>query len=264
MIKNIITSLILILLLAGCKKNLLDKNEYWNFEPNNAYVKLIHAYNSLYPSTATPANGAAVDYFINGTRVSGVNAAGAGTAYSGIFPTTSGQYISVPAGTVSIKTVMTRTTGTPLATDVISDGSYTLAAGSYYSAFLVDTLPFPGASNPTMVVLPDDAARAKAGYFKMRFAHMIPTTDTLEIFSKNSQTVMLGNITYKKATDFIELPLLSRNDTIQLRKKGTTAILAEQRPFLPVTEKVYTFICRGIYTATNGTRARTLTTYGNQ
>jgi hypothetical protein len=93
---------------------------------------------------------------------------------------------------------------------------------------------------------------------------MIPTADTLEIVSKNSNTVLATNVTYKTVSNFIELPLNTRNDTIQLRKKGTTTVLTDQKPFFPATERVYTFVCRGVYTATSGTRARTLTSYTNQ
>jgi hypothetical protein len=98
----------------------------------------------------------------------------------------------------------------------------------------------------------------------MRFAHMIPTADTLEIVSKNTNTVLISNVTYKTVSNFIELPLNTRNDTIQLRKKGTTAVLTDQRPFFPATEKVYTFFCRGLYGTTTGTRARVLTFYINR
>lgn len=264
MIKNIIASFILILVLAGCKKNLLDNNEYWKFEPGNAYIKFIHVYNSSFPSAATPANGPIVTYSVAGTQVSGVN--NNGVAYGGIFPTTGGQYASVLPGTINIKTAVYRAPGSAAQpTDVVADGSFTLNAGGYYSAFLVDSLPFQAATTPNMVIVPDSAQRARPGYFKIRFAHMIPTTDTLEMVSKVNQTVVAGNITFKQVTPFIELPLLAKADTMLLRKKGTTAILATQSSnFLPATEKVYTFFCRGIYTATTGTRARTLTSYANQ
>lgn len=263
MIKNIIASFILILLLAGCKKNLLDNNEYWNFEPGNAYVKFVHAYNSSFPSTATPAAGPIVTFSVAGTQVSGVN--NNGVAYGGVFPTTGGQYASVLPGSLNIKTALYRAPGSAAQpTDVVSDGSFTLNAGGYYSAFLVDTLPFPAATTPNMVIVPDSADRAKPGYFKMRFAHMIPTVDTLELVSKNTQTVLFSNLNFKKVSSFIEMPLLSKNDTIQLRKKGTTVVLADNKPFFPASEKVYTFFCRGIYTATTGTRARTLSLYSNQ
>jgi Domain of unknown function (DUF4397) len=266
MIKNIIASFILLLVLAGCKKNLLDKNEYWKFEPGNAYVKFIHAYTSSFPSTATPANGPIVTYSIAGTQVSGVN--NNGVAYAGIFPAASGQYASVLPGSLNIKTALYRAAGAAaLPTDVVADGSFTLNAGGYYSAFLVDSMPFPAATTPNMVIVPDSQARAKPGFFKIRFAHMMPTVDTLEIFSKNTQTVLFGNLNFKKVSPFIEMPLLSRNDTIQLRKKGTTAVLAENRPFFPASERVYTFVSRGIYSIAPNTsipRSRTLAIYTNQ
>jgi hypothetical protein len=266
MIKNIIASFILILVLAGCKKNLLDKNEYWKFEPGNAYVKFIHAYTSAFPSTATPATGPIVTYAVNGSLVSGVN--NNGVAYAGIFPTASGQYASVLPGAMNIKTALYRAVGSAAQpSDVVADGSFTLNAGGYYSAFLVDSIPFPAATTPNMVIVSDNVDRAKPGFFKMRFAHMMPTVDTLEIISKNTQAVLFGDLNFKKASSFIEMPLLTKNDTIQLRKKGTTVVLAENRPFFPASERVYTFVSRGIYSIAPSTtipRSRTLAVYTNQ
>jgi hypothetical protein len=265
MSKNIIVSAIALVILAGCEKNLLDKNDVWKFEPGNAYVKFIHAYNSLTPSVATAPNGPTVDYWIGDRKVSGVNQTGAGLAYNTLFPSLSGQYVSVSPGTFTIRAVLTRPVGTPSApTDLVATGSFALNANTYYTAFLVDTMPFPNASSPNWVLVQDNVEKAKSGFFKIRFAHMIPTTDTLEMISKVSQTVIAGNLTFKKVSDFIELPLLTRSDTMQLRRKGATAILATQTGnFLPSNERVYTFWCRGIYTATTGTRPRSIGSYIN-
>jgi hypothetical protein len=265
MIKNSIVSFILILVLAGCKKNLLDKNEVWKFEPGNAYIKFVHAYTSLFPSTAGPANGPTVDYIVNGAKVSALNTTGAGLAYNSLFPVLSGQYISVVPGSLTISAVLNRPVGTaPQPNDVVANSSFTLDASKYYTAFLVDTMPFPSSTSPNLVLVQDNVEKAKSGFFKIRFAHMIPTTDTLEMISKNSQTVIAGNLTFKKVSDFMEMPLLSRNDTMQLRKKGTTAILATQTgAFFPSNERVYTFWCRGLYGSTTGTRARSIGSYTN-
>jgi Domain of unknown function (DUF4397) len=265
--RNIIAILCAAALFAGCAKNKLEENKYWNIQPGNANIKFIHSYTSLFPSVATPATGPVVDYFVNGERVSGTSSTvGVATAisYGAVFPTVSGQYASVATGDVSIKAALYRATGTALPTDVIFDGKFKLDGGKYYSAFLVDTMPAPAPANVNIAIVNDDVSRAKSGFFKMRFAHMIPTLDTLEIVSKNSNAVLIGNVTYKTASGFIELPLLTKNDTIQLRKKGTTAVLTEQRPFFPSSERVYTFFCRGLYGTTSGTRARTLTNYINQ
>jgi Domain of unknown function (DUF4397) len=267
--KNIIAILCAGALFAGCAKNKLEENKYWDPQTGNANIRFIHAYNSLTPSVSTPAAGPVVDFFANGVKVSGIfSNTGTVTAigYGGVFPIFSnGQYASVAPGDVAIKAALYRAAGsTALPTDVITDGKFSLEAGNYYSAFLVDTMPLPAPANVNIAVVKDDVARAKTGFYKMRFAHMIPTTDTLEIVSKNSNTVLLSNITYKTVSNFIELPLNIKNDTIQLRKKGTTVVLTDQKPFFPATEKVYTFYCRGIYTATAGTRARVLTFYTNR
>ncbi len=256
--KNIIYLLTSAVLLAGCeKKSPLDQNQYWEFKPGNTNIKFINTFAGLNPSAGTTPNGPSVDLFINNVKIN----AGV-VSYSGLFPAVSGQYASLAPGSMAIKAVINR--ATPLATDVLVNGNFSLDAGKYYSAFLVDTVPIQSPANPNIAIIEDDATRAKSGFYKMRFAHMIPTADTLEIVSKNDQKVLITDIVYKKASGFIELPLLSKNDTIQLRKKGTTTVLTDQRPFFPSSERLYTFVCRGVYTATTGTRPRTLTTYINQ
>jgi hypothetical protein len=265
--KNIIAILCAAALVAGCTKNKLTENNYWSIQPGNANIKFIHAYTSLYPSVATPVAGPVVDYFVNGERVSGTSSTtgiAAAISYGAVFPVVSGQYASVATGDVAIKAALYRATGTALPTDVIADGKFNLEGGKFYSAFLVDTMPLPAPANVNIAIVKDEVSRAQPGFFKMRFAHMMPTVDTMEIVSKNSNTVLISNVTYKTASNFIELPLNTKNDTIQLRRKGTTVVLTDQKPFFPTSERVYTFYCRGIYTVTTGTRARTLTSYTNQ
>jgi hypothetical protein len=256
--KNIIAILCAGALFAGCAKNKLEENKNWSTQPGNTNIKFINAFAGLNPSAASPGTGPSVDVFVNGAKISA-----APVAYSGLFPAPSGQYASVVPGATALKAVINRTTGA-LPTDVIVDGSFNLVAGNYYSAFLVDTVPLTAPANANIAIVQDDPTRAKSGFFKMRFAHMIPTVDTLELVSKNSNTVLITNVTYKTVSNFIELPLNTRNDTIQLRKKGTTVVLTDQKPFFPATERVYTFFCRGVYSATTGTRPRTLTSYTNQ
>jgi hypothetical protein len=266
--KNIIAILCTGVLFAGCAKNKLEENKNWSTQPGNANIKFIHAYTSLTPSTALPASGPVVDFFVNAEKVSGISSTTgtvAAIAYGGVFPLPSGQYASVAPGDVSIKAAVYRAPGsTALPTDIITDGRFSLAAGKYYSAFLVDTMPSPAPANVNIAIVNDDVSRAKSGFFKMRFAHMIPTLDTLEIVQKTGLRLLVTDVTYKKVSDFIELPVFSTSDSIYLRKKGSTTVLTGSSPFFPGSEKVYTFYCRGIYTTTAGTRARVLTSYTNQ
>jgi Domain of unknown function (DUF4397) len=243
---------------AGCAKNRLEENRYWSAQPDNANVKFINAFAGLNPSAASPGTGPSVDVFINNAKISA-----APVAYTGLFPAVSGQYASITPGAVALKAVINRSTGA-LPTDVIVNGSFNMVGGTYYSAFLVDTVPLPAPANANIAIVQDDATRAKPGFFKMRFAHMMPTVDTMEIVSKNNNAVLITDITYKTASAFIELPLYTKNDTIQLRRKGTTVVLTDQKPFFPTSERLYTFYCRGVYTATGGTRPRALSVYTNQ
>jgi Domain of unknown function (DUF4397) len=266
--KNIIAILCAATLVSGCAKNKLKDNYYWSAKPGNANIRFIHAYNSLTPSSSVPAAGPVVDFFVNGEKISGIGSTSgtvAAIGYGGVFPLPAGQYASVLPGDVPIKAAVYRAPGsTPQPTDVIVNANFRLDAGKFYSAFLVDTMPAPAPANVNIAVVQDDVTRANTGFFKMRFAHMIPTLDTLEIVQKTGLRLLVTDMTYKKVSPFIELPLFSTSDSIYLRKKGSTAILTGSAAFLPGSERVYTFYCRGIYTTTSGTRARALTFYTNQ
>jgi Domain of unknown function (DUF4397) len=266
--KNIIAILCTATLLAGCAKNKLKDNYYWTTQPGNANIRFIHAYTSLTPSAAVPAAGPVVDFFVNNEKISGIGSTTgtvAAIAYGGVFPLPAGQYASVVPGEVPIKAAVYRAPGsTPQATDVIANGKFNLEAGKFYSAFLVDTMPSPAPANVNIAIVQDDITKAKSGSFKIRFAHMIPTLDTLEIVQKTGLRLLVTDITYKKVSNFIELPLFSSSDSIYLRRKGSTAVLTGSGAFLPGSERVYTFLCRGLYGTTSGTRARTLTFYTNQ
>lgn len=225
---------------------------------NKASLKFVNVYTALTPSTATTPNGPSVDIFVNGKKI---NATAIG--YASVFPAPAA-YSAVDAGLgVNVKVVLNRTGGST-ASDTISNKNYNLAAGSFTTIFLVDTLPNPTPLSPIVLPIGESVTSAKFGFYKMRFINMIPSGDTLEVFSKNLNAVVLPGVRYKNATEWVELPVQRKNDTLQLRKVGTTTVLFPLQPFLPTSERVYTIYSRGLITATTGTRPRALTFYTNK
>ena len=148
--------------------------------------------------------------------------------------------------------------------DILYQADYNFAVGSHTTMYLVDTLPYTNPSSPIIFSTDEQVSSANRETIKLRFANMSPTTDQFEVFSKRLKTVIATGVRFKSSSDFKEFPLIRSIDTLQLRKVGTTAVLAELRPFSPLTDRVYTIYSRGLVGTTTGTRALTLTSYTNK
>jgi hypothetical protein len=224
---------------------------------DKAFIKVVHAYTSLTPSSATPAAGPSVDVYVNNAKINNVP-----IGYTAMFPVPAA-YAAVPYGlSVNVKMVINRTGGS-LPSDTIYRSDLNLAAGSYTTLYLVDTFPNPTPYSPIVLPFGESITSAKSNYYKMRFVNLSAGTDTLEVFSKALNTVVMPGTRFKFASDWVELPLLRRNDTLQLRKPGSTTVISSILTWNPSTERVYTVYARGTTTGT-GTRLRNLTSFLNR
>ena len=242
--------------LASCDK--ADKQEIIQEigVTDRAFIKVLNVYTATTPSAATPAAGPSVDIFVNNAKINSTP-----LGYGSIFPVPAA-YAAVPYGlSVNVKMVLNRATGS-LPSDTIYRGDLNLAAGSYTTLYLVDTLPNPTPYSPIVLPFGESISSAKSNYYKMRFVNLSPGTDTMEIFSKALNTVVMTGTRYKFASDWVELPLLRRNDTLQMRKPGTTAVVAQILTWNPSTERVYTVYARGV--TGSSTRPRTLLSFQNR
>lgn len=223
---------------------------------DKAFIKVLNVYTATTPSSATPAAGPSVDVYVNNAKINTTP-----LAYTNIFPVPPA-YAAVPFGlSVNVKMVMNRTGGS-LPSDTIYRADLNLAAGSYTTLYLVDTLPNPTPYSPIVLPFGESITGAKSNYYKMRFVNLSPGTDTLEIFSKALNTVLLTGTRYKFASDWVELPLLRRNDTLIARKPGTTTTVSQILTWNPSTERVYTVYMRGV--TGSATRPRTLSSFLNR
>lgn len=254
-ISIIILSSIILLSCDKRKEDIIQSSE----TSSNALFKFINVYTSLTPSGATPATGPAVDIYINNKKI---NAAAVG--YASPFPAPAG-YASITASpNTNLKIVLNRAGVSNSSSDILYEANYNFTIGSYTTMYLVDTLPYTNPSSPIVFSTSEKVSSAKNEFIKLRFANMSPTTDIFEVFSKRLQTVIATGARFKTSTDFMEFPLIRATDTLQLRKVGTTAVLAELRPFNPVSSRVYTIYSRGLVGTTTGLRALTLTSYTNK
>jgi len=69
--------------------------------------------------------------------------------------------------------------------------------------------------------------------------------DTINVYSRREGREIIQNITHKQISDWIELPLPVISDTIELRKKGTTAAYISVLTFSPAGMRMYTILSRG-------------------
>ena len=257
--KILITAVISILVINAC----YDKNESLTILPgtyanNIAYVKFINTYAALNPSTVSPAAGPAVNVFVNGAKI---NAAPIG--YGGSFPLSPAYTGVAPGLAINIKVILNRTNNTPVAGDTLSNKNYDLGVNSYTTFYIADTTPNPTPLNPYVVLIQELITNAPVGFFRARFVNMIPSTDTLEVFSRRLNAVIFSGQLYKNATPTVELPTFITSDTLQLRKvSAPTTILASINGFFPTSARVYTVYCTGNITGTP--RARVLTSFTNR
>lgn len=258
--KILITALIGGLMINSC----YDKNESLtilqaNPANNIAYVKFINTYAAFNPSTTTPTpNGPAVNVFINGAKI---NAAALG--YGGTFPLSPAYTGITPGLAINVKVILNRATGTPHAGDTLSNKNYDLGVNSYTTFYIADTTPNPTPFNPYVLPIQELVTDAPVGSFRARFVNMIPSADTLEVFSKRLNAVIFSGQLYKNATQTVELPTFILSDTLQLRKVSAPAtVLASINGFAPTSARVYTVYCTGNITALP--RARVLTTFTNR
>jgi hypothetical protein len=251
--KILITALVCILLINSC----YNKNESLTILDTTpasdiAYVKFVNTYTAANPSTTTPTpNGPAVNVFVNDVKING-----AAIGFGGSFPL-SPSYTGIKPGlAINIKVIMNRATGSAQAGDTLSNKNYDLGVNSYTTFYIADTTPNPTPFNPFVVPIQELVTNAPVGYFRARFVNMIPSADTLEVFSKRLNAVIFNGQLYKNASPMVELPTFIIGDTFQLRKVSAPAtILASTAVFLPTSSRVYTVYCTGNITASPRTRA---------
>lgn len=257
--KILITAVISMLVINSC----YNKNESLttlstSYANNIAYIKFINTHAALNPTTVTPAAGPSVNIYVNDVKI---NAAPLG--YGGSFPLSPAYTGVAPGLAINIKVILNRTNNTPVVGDTLSNKNYDLGINSYTTFYITDPTPNPTPLNPYVVPIQELINDAPRGSFRARFVNMIPSADTLEVFSKRLNAVIFSGQLYKNATPMVELPTFVTNDTLQLRRVSAPAtVLATINGFFPTSARVYTVYCTGNIAGTP--RARVLTSYINR
>lgn len=268
-----------ILLIGSCKKINLDDNEAArDVDASKTMIRLIHAFPSNSINTISPVLVTTAPppfaFHVNGVRLNGVITATTSpswlTFYFGAFPgvntaapTTNGSNGSLNAGGVAASTilpdyavlnggnlriaaVLNRFTGASPADTVIAS-DLALENGKRYTVIAGDTIP-----NQRFFVFEDNWTRPARGRYQIRFINMAPaiTHAAFEVFSRRQGATIATNVAYRSGTGYLEFPVQGTlgltNDTLEIRSSGTTATLVQFNGFFPVSERVYTFVVRGL------------------
>ncbi len=246
------------LIMTACiKNNLNNQSNTWSYkDPATASLKIINAYTALTPSSAVPAAGPSVDIYVNGIKINATP-----VAYSGIYPNVAGAYAQAPSGMVNIKAIVNRAGGN-IAGDTLANGNYQVGPTTH-SLILVDTLPFGTPSSPNLLVVGESVSPPAYGKFKVRFMNMVASpADTLDVYSRRLGGNVATGILFKNLSDWLEMPVTTTTDTLELRKKGTTTSITNLNSFSGATSRSYTLLARGNTVVTG--RTRTLTFFTTQ
>lgn len=257
--KILITAAISILAISSCyERNETITSLQANPANNIAYVKFINTYAASAPSTVSPATGPSVNVYVNNVKI---NAAPLG--YGGSFPLSPSYTGIAPGLAINIKVILNRTNNTPVAGDTISNKNYDLGVNSYTTFYIADTTPNPTPFNPYVVPIQELITDAPVNFYRARFVNMIPSNDTLEVFSRRLNAVIFTGQLFKNGSPMVELPIPTISDTFQLRRVSVPAtVLASINGFSPTSARTYTVYCTGHITGTP--RARVLTSFINR
>ena len=271
--KKIFNSITIILFAAAigvssCDKgpNLIDENNKFIFldSANSANIKVVQVFAGNTPVLPTAPsllytgpqvfiyangaklNGAALGY-INGTTYTGASTSP--SALGSPWPI-SNVYANIPAGSIKFDIINARmdlsvvpnipkfSTGDTLATFITA-----LDKGKYYTLYIGDTVP-----TIRVTVKEDVFPVPDYQMYKIRLANFIMNdnpTDTLALFSRRQNVEIISDITHKNISNWVQLPLPVILDTLEIRKKGTTAVYIQINSFLPTGLRMYTVVARG-------------------
>ncbi len=228
------------------EKNLIEKNQQWEFvNPENTNLKVISAYTSNIPVGAPGVGVTRFYIYQNGVKLNG-NAIGTAGSWPG--PAT---YASVIPGTSKFDFVLDRRVGNDYGKPVVGDttfkGSQTFEKSKYYSLFMIGASP-----TQELYSIEDKITNPKEGFYHARFGNLaiVPAAKSVDVYSRREKKVIASNIAFKSFTDFVELPVPTISDTLDIRDVGTTKVNYSFNTFLPTSRRVYTFYTYGRATFT--------------
>ncbi len=195
----------------SCEKfNIEDNKEWINSDPTKANLKIVNAYTSNTPAGASGVGVTRFYAFQDKTKLSG-NA----IASPGIWPNNTG-YASIEPGNSNLFMILDRKVNNVYGASIVGDTAFkavfNLKAGTNYTAFLVGVSP-----TQEVITIEDDMQKASEGKYKIRVANLVPSpARPISIYSRREKKMIAINVDYKKVAAFIELPVPSISDTLDV------------------------------------------------
>lgn len=246
------------------KKDLISENDKWEYtsDHNVGYVKVLHNYSGKTPALPS-ATSPSIFVYANGAKLNGT-----GLTYATVWPATS-VYAEVKAGSntflgvlARMNTAVTPNVPAPVAGDTILNFNFNIEKGKYYSVYLVDTAPTMRA-----LIKEENFVVPNTGTYKIRLANLTSNVlDSLNLYSRNGRVNLISNVTHKQISNFVELPLNTINDTLEVRTPNGAFLYyvnnaTAPQPFFPIGQRIYTVVARGKTASTpNNTPSANLVT----
>ena len=171
-----------------------------------------------------------LDFFLNGNKVN----------QSAIYY---GNYINYVSAFAGSRTANFYTSGTA---SILLSGTITLNPGAAYSMFLANV-----PSSPEILLLTDTLTKPVAGNASLRFVDLSPDAPNVD-FAIKGGAVLVHNMSHKGFTTFLSVPV-NAGYTFEVRKSGTTTVLATLTDVPLAAGSVYTAWFDGLATPTNNT-----------
>ncbi|HCL05971.1 MAG TPA: hypothetical protein DHW64_08415 [Chitinophagaceae bacterium] len=241
--------------IIACEKE-AEKTATFTSASDMAFVSVVHASPNFRQVFNAPDS---INVFVNNQKVNGTL-----ITYGGLFPasgTTLNGYIGVPPGLQNIKLTVAgvaTTDSIPLTTL-----SKIFTKGQKYSLIITDEIK--NARDSSKILLPDVYSRPNAGLFNLRFVNAV-ATDTaglmVSVFSTRRNAAIFNSIAQGGVANFQTFPYNAQlNDTLYIRRPGSTYNLDTLNNVSFSNQKTYTLIYRGDGRTNVGTKARALVTY---
>ena len=241
------------MVLMACKKE-YDTTATFNTTEGNTYIKFIH----VAPTFRQVFNKAdSFNIFINNAKVNGTF-----LTYNGVFPSSNNYgYISVPAGLQQIKLSVAGVVNP----DSIQIVNFTkiFQANQKYTVMVTDNVA--ATNDSAKIIVPDTYTKPNPGNYLLRFVHAVwndTAGKTVDIYSTRMNRLIGTNLAPGAVTNYITLPYNSQlNDTLYIRRFGTTFNLATLNGASFSNQRAYTMYYKGDGNLTTGTKTRSIATY---
>ena len=253
-------ALVLVLGLVACNKDITYVAEPVT-SSSSAYIKFLHLSPSLATITGQADNVTLLNLDLKSNTYSKIT--GTPLAYEKYFPTTTNAYATIPTGLQTIKFSLAAVSQKDSMELFLK--KVQIDAGKYYSFIITDSIK--SETNSKAMFLQDDLLTLGSSQIGMRFVHAIwndTAAKNVDIFSVRNNATIFSGRSAGSASSFAPLNYFTTNDTLIVRRAGTTFALASLNGVGFTPGRNYTLVYKGNGAVTTATaKPRSLFVYGH-